>query len=160
MAPRLSLDFSSFATKRPGVRIPSRPPIFSTTCERPAGSNSARCACPSPKSRAHLKSITYEKAASHVTWITFRGRSVLARDRRVTCYMGDIQLLRIFWRGTGDNRDFIRRMALRASYDSVRVAGASIHQQSLAACPRLGRHPEASQDGPKWCRRPIWSLSY
>jgi len=37
--------------------------------------------CPSPKSRTHLKSITYEEAVSHVPWMTFRGRGVLASDR-------------------------------------------------------------------------------
>ena len=29
VVPHLSLDFSSFATRRSGVRIPSRPPNFS-----------------------------------------------------------------------------------------------------------------------------------
>jgi hypothetical protein len=38
-------------------------------------------ACPSAKSRAHLKSITYEKVVSHVTWMTLRPRGVLARDK-------------------------------------------------------------------------------
>jgi hypothetical protein len=36
--------------------------------------------CPSPKSSAHLKSITYEEVVSHVTWMTLRRRGTVARD--------------------------------------------------------------------------------
>jgi hypothetical protein len=40
-------------------------------------------ACPSPKSREHLKSLTYEEVMSHVTWMTLRRRGVLARDNQL-----------------------------------------------------------------------------